>query len=72
MVAVGGQLDTPVSVAMAELVRPALSTAHRLPPSHSRRLNPVEPVRSHLKRYLADLTKHNITEHNITELTDRW
>lgn len=66
MVAVGGQLDTPVSVAMAELVRPALSTAHRLP-SHTRQLNPVEPVRLHLKRCLANLTKHN-----ITELTDRW
>lgn len=63
MVAVGGQLDTPVSVAMAEFVHPALSTAHRLP-SHTRQLN---AVRSHLNRYLANLTKHN-----ITELTDRW
>jgi transposase len=33
----------------------------RLPP-YAHDLNPVEPVWSHLKRSLANLTKHNITE----------
>jgi hypothetical protein len=31
----------------------------RLPP-YAHKLNPVEPVWAHLKRSLADLTKHNI------------
>ena len=47
---------------MAELVaaRPWL-TVYRLPP-YAHDLNPVEPVWSHLKRSLANLTKHDITE----------
>ena len=55
-------LNTHVSAAMAELVaaRPWL-TVYRLPP-YAHDLNPVEPVWSHLKRSLANLTKHNITE----------
>jgi hypothetical protein len=36
-----------------------LLTVCRLPPMH--RLNPVEPVWSHLKRSMANLTKHNIS-----------
>ena len=47
---------------MAALVaaRPWL-TVFRLPP-HAHELNPVEPVWSHLKRSLANLTKHNLAE----------
>src|SRR3712207_7493152 len=36
-------------------------TVYRLPP-YAHELNPVEPVWSHLKRSLANLTKHDITE----------
>jgi hypothetical protein len=55
-------LNTHVSAAMRELVaaRPWL-TVFRLPP-YGHELNPVEPVWSHLKRSLANLTKHDITE----------
>jgi transposase len=55
-------LNTHVSAAMAVLVaaRPWL-TVYRLPP-YAHNLNPVEPVWSHLKRSLANLTKHDITE----------
>jgi transposase len=47
---------------MAELVaaRPWL-TVFRLPP-YAHELNPVEPVWIHLKRSLANLTKHTIAE----------
>jgi len=47
---------------MAALIaaRPWL-TVFRLP-SYAHELNPVEPVWSHLKRSLANLTKHTITE----------
>ena len=47
---------------MAEIVaaRPWL-TVFRLPP-YAHELNPVERVWSHLKRSLANLTKHTITE----------
>ena len=62
IVLVWDNLNTHVSAAMAELVaaRPWL-TVYRLPP-YAHELNPVEPVWSHLKRSLANLTKHNITE----------
>ena len=55
-------LNTHTSAAMAERVatRPWL-TVFRLPP-YAHELNPVEPVWSHLKRSLADLTKHTIGE----------
>ncbi len=55
-------LNTHVSAAMAELLaaRPWL-TVFRLPP-YAHELNPVEPVWSHLKRSLANLTKHTLTE----------
>jgi putative transposase len=36
-------------------------TVFQLPP-YAHELNPVEPVWSHLKRSLANLTKHNIGE----------
>ena len=62
IVLVWDNLTTHVSAAMAELVaaRPWL-TVYRLPP-YAHELNPVEPVWSHLKRSLANLTKHDITE----------
>jgi transposase len=62
IVLVWDNLNTHVSQAMAALVaaRPWL-TVFRLPP-YAHELNPVEPVWSHLKRSLANLTKHNITE----------
>jgi DDE superfamily endonuclease len=62
IVLVWDNLNTHVSAAMAERVaaRPWL-TVYRLPP-YAHELNPVEPVWSHLKRSLANLTKHDITE----------
>jgi transposase len=47
---------------MAELIaaRPWL-TVYRLPP-YAHELNPVESVWAHLKRSLANLTKHTIAE----------
>ncbi len=36
-------------------------TVYRLPP-YAPELNPVEPVWAHLKRSLANLTKHDIAE----------
>jgi hypothetical protein len=62
IVLVWDNLNTHVSAAMAELIaaRPWL-TVFRLPP-YAHELNPVEPVWLHLKRSLANLTKHTITE----------
>ena len=62
MVLVWDNLNTHVSAAMIELLaaRPWL-TVFRLPP-YAHELNPVEPVWSHLKRSLANLTKHTIGE----------
>jgi len=62
IVLVWDNLNTHVSAAMAELVaaRPWL-TVFQLPPS-GHELNPVEPVWAHLKRSLANLTKHTIAE----------
>src|SRR3954468_17899377 len=55
-------LNIHVSAAMAELIaaRPWLSV-YRLPP-YAHELNPVESVWAHLKRSLANLTKHTIAE----------
>jgi DDE superfamily endonuclease len=54
--------STHTSKAMAELIaaRPWL-TVFRLPP-YAHELNPVEPVWAHLKRSLANLTKHTLAE----------
>jgi transposase len=62
LVLVWDNLNTYVSAAMAELIaaRPWL-TVCRLPP-YAHELNPVELVWSHLKRSLANLTKHTIAE----------
>jgi transposase len=62
IVLVWDNLNTHVSAAMAELIaaRPWL-TVFRLPP-YAHELNPVEPVWAHLKRSLANLTKHTIGE----------
>jgi DDE superfamily endonuclease len=62
IVLVWDNLNTHVSAAMAELIaaRPWL-TVYRLPP-YAHELNPVEPVWAHLKRSLANLTKHTIAE----------
>jgi hypothetical protein len=62
IVLVWDNLNTHVSQAMAEMVaaRPWL-TVFRLPP-YAHELNPVEPVWAHLKRSLANLTKHTIAE----------
>jgi transposase len=61
-VIVWDNLNTHISAAMTELIaaRPWL-TVFQLPP-YAHELNPVEPVWSHLKRSLANLTKHNISE----------
>src|SRR3954452_560348 len=62
LVGVWDNLSTHTSKAMAELIaaRPWL-TVFRLPP-YAHELNPVELVWSHLKRSLANLTKHTIAE----------
>ena len=62
IVLVWDNLSTHTSKSMAELIaaRPWL-TVFRLPP-YAHELNPVEPVWAHLKRSLANLTKHTITE----------
>jgi putative transposase len=62
IVLVWDNLNTHTSAAMTEIiaVRPWL-TVYRLPP-YAHELNPVEPVGAHLKRSLANLTKHTITE----------
>jgi putative transposase len=62
IVLVWDNLNTHTSAAMTELIaaRPWL-TVYRLPP-YAHELNPVEPVWSHLKRSLANLTKHTLTE----------
>src|SRR4051794_15230189 len=62
IVLVWDNLSTHTSKAMAELIaaRPWL-TVFRLPP-YAHELNPVESAWSHLKRSLANLTKHTITE----------
>ena len=62
IVLVWDNLNTHTSAAMAELIaaRPWL-TVFRLPP-YAHELNPVEPVWSHLKRSLANLTKHDLAE----------
>jgi hypothetical protein len=62
IVLVWDNLNTHASAAMAEMIaaRPWL-TVFRLPP-YAHELNPVEPVWSHLKRSLANLTKHNLAE----------
>ncbi len=62
LVLVWDNLNTHVSQAMAGIIaaRPWL-TVFRLPP-YAHELNPVEPVWSHLKRSLANLTKHNLAE----------
>src|SRR3954465_12035959 len=62
IVLVWDNLSTHTSRAMAELIaaRPWL-TVFRLP-AYAHELNPVESVWSHLKRSLANLTKHTIAE----------
>jgi DDE superfamily endonuclease len=62
LVLVWDNLNTHVSAAMTELIaaRPWLCV-YRLPP-YAHELNPVESVWSHLKRSLANLTKHTIAE----------
>ena len=62
IVLVWDNLNTHVSAAMAELIAArSWLTVFRLPP-YAHELNPVEPVWSHLKRSLANLTKHTIAE----------
>jgi putative transposase len=47
---------------MAEIIAArSWLTVFRLPP-YAHELNPVEPVWAHLKRSLANLTKHNLAE----------
>ena len=62
IVLVWDNLNTHISAAMAKLfvARPWL-TMFQLPP-YGHELNPVEPVWAHLKRSLANLTKHTIAE----------
>ena len=62
IVLVWDNLNTHFSAAMAEMIRarPWL-IVFRLPP-YAPELNPVERVWAHLKRSLANLTKHTITE----------
>ena len=53
-------LNAHVSRPMQELIAArSWLTVYQLPP-YAHELNPVEPVWSHLKRSLANLTKHNL------------
>ena len=62
VVVVWDGLNTHVSRAMRELVAARdWLTVFQLP-AYAPELNPVEPVWSHLKRSLANLTKHDISE----------
>jgi putative transposase len=62
IVLVWDNLNTHASKAMAEIVAArSWLTVYRLPP-YAHELNPVEPVWSHLKRSLPNLTKHNLAE----------
>ena len=55
-------LNTHLSHAMNELITARdWLTVYQLPP-YAPELNPVEPVWSHLKRSLANLTKHNSSQ----------
>jgi len=62
IVLIWDSLSTHTSKAMTELIatRPWL-TVYRLPP-YAHELNPVESVWAHLKRSLANLTKHTLAE----------
>src|SRR3954449_5206815 len=62
IVLVWDNLNTHVSRAMAEIIAArSCLMVYRLPP-YAHELNPVEPVWSHLKRSLANLTRHNLSE----------
>ena len=62
VVLVWDNLNTHVSAAMTELIAARdWLTVCQLPP-YAHELNPVELVWSHLKRSLANLTKHNISQ----------
>jgi transposase len=62
VVLVWDNLNTHVSRAMRELIAARdWLTVFQLPP-YASELNPVEPVWSHLKRSLANLTKHDIDQ----------
>ena len=62
IVLVWDNLNTHVSEAMADIVAArSWLTVFRLPP-YAHELNPVEPVWAHLKRSLANLTKHTLAE----------
>ncbi len=62
LVLVWDNLNCHVSAAMTELIAARdWLTVYQLPP-YAHELNPVEAVWSHLKRSLANLTKHNIAQ----------
>ncbi|WP_371330446.1 transposase [Streptomyces sp. TP-A0356] len=62
IVLVWDNLNTHVSYTMRELIDARLwLTVHELPP-YAPELNPVEGVWSHLKRSLANLTKHGLDQ----------
>jgi putative transposase len=62
IVVVWDNLNTHISAAMTELIAARdWLTVFRLPP-YAHELNPVEQVWSHLKRSLANLTKHNLAQ----------
>jgi putative transposase len=62
LVVVWDNLNAHVSRSMADLIAARdWLTICQLPP-YAHELNPVEAVWSHLKRSLANLTKHNITQ----------
>ena len=62
VVAVWDNLNTHISRAMGELIAArSWLTVYQLPP-YAHELNPVEPVWSHLKRSLANLTRHNLAQ----------
>ena len=62
LVVVWDNLNSHVSVAMAELIAArGWLTVYQLPP-YAHELNPVEPAWSHMKRSLANLAKRNLSQ----------
>jgi transposase len=62
VVLVWDNLNTHVSHAMTELIAARDWLTFYQLPSYAHELNPVEPVWSHLKRSLANLTKRNLAQ----------
>lgn len=72
IVLVWDNLNTHVSRTMRELIAARLwLTVYQLPP-YAPELNPVEGVWSHLKRSLANHTKHSLDQLTVASIDTQW